>query len=652
MKPGENKHENLLNQVTPRSNEDRLDLHSLLSCLPGMVFRCQNDPDWSMLYVSDGCFDVTGYDPEDLIGNKKVSYANLIHPDDRERVWEEIQQALEEDRPYQLKYRIRTATGTEKWLWEQGRAVQFPGDRFLTLQGYIADISEQRRAERALFESENQLRTMFESAAIGIALVDLDGQVFKCNAAFEKMLGYSQREIQNIPFREFTHPEDLPSNLELFSELASGKRDSYQLEKRYLRHDQTPLWAYVTTSLVRADTGEPQFVVGMVEDISLRKNLEEQFLQAQKMEVMGRLASSVAHDFNNFLAGIGGYAHLLSLKVEPGSDLSHEVTEIQTLSERAAELTRRLLTLSRKQETQSQIISLNQLIEANVKLLRHLVPNRIKLTFQSSEELWHVDVDPGQMEQVLMNLVVNAGDATPPGGQISIVTKNVLLDHAYTDGHFQVEPGEYVMLGVSDSGCGIDPKTRKRIFEPFFTTKENGRGTGLGLSTVYAIVKQHSGQIWVYSEPGNGTTFKIYLPRVVEKIPRAQSEELPGVIPEGSEGVLVVEDQDAVRDLICRILEGLGYQVFPSPDAETAEQIMQSSGCRIRLLLSDLILPGLSGRELAQRLSQDWPSLKVLYMSGYSQGVMGGDDLGEVSFLQKPFRPSDLAREVRRLLDT
>ena len=396
-----------------------------------------------------------------------------------------------------------------------------------------------------------------------------------------------------------------------------------------------------------------RLILGLAQDVTDRKRLEEQLMQAQKMEAVGRLAGGVAHDFNNLLTAIIGYSQITLLKMAPSDPLRHEIAEIITAGERAAALTSQLLAFSRKQILNPQILDLNRSIDNISKLLRRVIGEDIQLDLMVSSDLGQVKADPGQIDQVLLNLVINARDAMPEGGKITIETENVLLDEEYARTHVGVQPGAYAVLAISDTGIGMDAFTRTRIFEPFFTTKAEGKGTGLGLSTVYGIVTQTGGHIWVYSEVNQGTVFKIYLPRIDEvAIATDPTEEFSNL--QGSETVLVVEDDMQVSRLIFTVLKSYGYKVLEASKAEDALSLAAAQrGEKIGLLLTDVIMPGMSGKTLADQFRILHPDTKILFISGYTDNAIVHHGLLDpgTAFVQKPFTPSALVRKVREVLD-
>ena len=385
-----------------------------------------------------------------------------------------------------------------------------------------------------------------------------------------------------------------------------------------------------------------------------RKQLEDQLRQSQKMEAIGQLTGGIAHDFNNMLTVILGYSELMLKRLPPDAPLRDDVEQVKEAGERASLLTKQLLAFSRKQVLQPKVLDLNTVLTNMDRMLQRLIGEDIALVAVPAPGLWHVYADPSQIEQVMMNLAVNARDAMPNGGKLTIETANVQLDDAYAHQHGPVQPGSYVMLAVSDTGCGMDRETQARIFEPFFTTKEPGKGTGLGLSTVYGIVKQSGGYVWVYSEVGRGTAFKIYLPRGEGAVETVEPGVAPARTVRGSEMILLVEDDRAVRVLARSTLQAHGYTVLEAHHGKHALQVYEQHAGPIHLLVTDVVMPEMSGRELADRLKPSRPNMKVLFMSGYTDKAIvhhGELDPG-AAFLQKPFTPDALARKVREVLDT
>lgn len=477
----------------------------------------------------------------------------------------------------------------------------------------------------------------------------------------ERMLGYSVDEWLSTPnfWLTIVHPEDRQRAAEEAAEFfASGKGGISQF--RWIARDGHVVWVEARSTVIYDDNGNPVGMRGVTMDITASKDseraraeLEEQLRQAQRMESIGRLAGGVAHDFNNLVTAINGYADLMLLKLQPGDPLTLDLTEIKKAGARAADLTRQLLVFSRRQLLQPRVIALNSLVSDSAKMLKRLLGEDVELVTILDPELGPVKADEGQMDQVILNLALNARDAMPQGGKLTVETHNVMLDERRAKNHLAIEPGAYVMMAISDTGCGMDAQTLSRIFEPFFTTKEQGRGTGLGLSTVYGIIAQSGGSIRVYSEPGRGTTFKIYLPRVETPVTRTEETRAESKSLRGAETVLVVEDEDMVRKLTCQSLRHYGYQVIEAASAGEALLACERHRQPIPLMITDVVMPQMSGRELAARLSQIHSEMKVLYMSGYTDDtvIRHGLSASATFFLPKPFTPSTLAQKVREVLD-
>ncbi len=518
------------------------------------------------------------------------------------------------------------------------------------------DISDRYRAEKFREEAESKYRTLVEQvAAISyIAELGVEGQWLYVSPQVEMMFGISVDDwlAGSRQWMRHVHPEDHP--VVEAAEEASKRGERFQAEYRVIRQDGRVIWVNDTAVVVPGSDSHP-LMEGIIVDITERKQFEAQLQQARRMEAVGRLAGGIAHDFNNLLTIIKGYTELALMRAKGLPELRADVERIEDASERASGLVRQLLAFSRRQVLQPKVLDLNSIVIGLDKLLRRLMDEDIEMLTVADQPVGAIKADPGQIEQVIMNLVVNARDAMPDGGRLIVETANVELGASYARDHATVRPGRYVMLAVSDTGTGMSAETVAHIFEPFYTTKESGRGTGLGLSTVYGIVKQSGGYVWVYSELGRGTTFKVYLPRVDEAV-----EALPVAKPTpqervkmGTETVLLVEDEPDLRELTRTVLASKGYTVVEARNAEEAERLVESNGAKIHLLLTDVIMPGISGRELAKRILARQPSMRVLYMSGYTYNVIaqGGTLERGVSFLQKPFTPSALVEKVRDVLD-
>jgi PAS domain S-box-containing protein len=507
----------------------------------------------------------------------------------------------------------------------------------------------QRLTLKALHASEYQYRSLFERNMAGVFRSTVDGKLLDCNPAFANMFGYSREELMGIPLYElyFGGKEERSkwiSSLRTESRTVPG-------EHCFRRKDGTTLWAVLNSNVDNQSPGA-ELLEGTLVDVTERRALEGQLRQAQKMEAMGRLAGGVAHDFNNLLTIICGYSAIQIERTNPSDPVHHEAEQIKAAADRAAALTRQLLAFSRQQVLQPRPINLNDTVRSVDKMLRRLIGEDIEIATVLAADLGTVEADPGQIDMVLMNLAVNSRDAMPQGGKLTIQTENVELDENYIQTHSHVVPGRYILLAVSDNGTGIAPETQARIFEPFFTTKEAGKGTGLGLPGVYGIVKQSGGSIEVYSELNHGTTIKMYFPRVdaiAEKVP-LPAKQSSG--KRGSERILLVEDDCLVRGLAVDILKAQGYTVRAIERPEEIGTILQESES-FDLLLTDVVMPKMSGPEVANQVASRWPRIKVLYISGYTRNALVQQTLLEkdLPFLQKPFTPAVLSAKVREVLD-
>jgi PAS domain S-box-containing protein len=605
------------------------------------------------LYISPQIEVMLGFSADEWLGDPGLVLKQL-HPDDRERVLAEVLQSRDTGKPFCSEYRLLARDGHIVWVRDEAIVMRDEAGRPCFMQGLLLDISEQKRKEAMLQKSESKFRTIFERVAVGIALVSIDGQLVESNPALREMLRYGEEELRNKVFNEFIHTEDAAIDVDLDQELIEGKRDHYQIEKRFIRKDGGVVWCQLNVSLVRGGQEELPFTICMVEDITERKRLETQFFQSQKMETIGRLAGGIAHDFNNLLTVIKGYTQLSLSQIQEGDPCRENIEEIKGAAERAAELTNQLLTFSRRQILDMKVLDLNTIVKGLEKMTGRIIGEDIEMFTVLDDRLGRVKTDPSQIEQVILNLVVNARDAMPAGGKLAIETANVVLDDTYARTHIGVTPGSYVMLSVSDTGCGMSPEIKELIFEPFFTTKEEGKGTGLGLSTIYGIVRQSGGNIWVYSEPRRGTTFKIYLPRVDEEPGALPIQDNTDHLPKGNETVLLVEDDPSLRALAARVLRYQGYKVLEATNGHEAIGIARENVQeRIHLLLTDVVMPHMGGRELVKRMKTLHSEIRVLFISGYTDHAISyhaGLKPG-TPFLQKPFSPTALAQKVRDVLD-
>ncbi|MEK6280731.1 MAG: ATP-binding protein [Acidobacteriota bacterium] len=520
-----------------------------------------------------------------------------------------------------------------------------------------SEVAERKLAEEALRDSEGRYRLLFESNPLPMWVYDLEVLTFLAvNDAAVRHYGYSSNEFLGMTIKDIRPAEDVPAMLDNISNRPAGLREAGVW--RHQKKDGT-LMDVEITSYPLSFAGRGSALV-LANDITERKRAEEalhrsesQLRQALKMEAIGKLAGGVAHDFNNLLTAINGHSEMCLRRLTPEDELYRHVEGIMKTGERAAALTRQLLAFSRKQILQPQVMDLNSVVVELSKMLQRLIGEDIDLLMGLDADLGRVKADPNQLEQVLMNLCVNARDAMPKGGKLTIETGNVRLGEEFAGEHLSVPPGDYVMLAVSDTGCGMDALTQASIFDPFFTTKEVGKGTGLGLATVYGIVKQSGGSVWVYSEVGQGTTFKIYLPLVEGSVEKLKVDTGVPELLSGVETVLLVEDEEVVREMAMEVLQECGYQVLEAKDGSDALQVARQHAGEIHLMLTDVVMPRMSGRELTKQLTPSRPDMKVLYMSGYTDDAIvhhGVLDEG-TAFIGKPFSMHALARKIRETLD-
>jgi len=728
--------------------------------------------------------ELIGYSKEELTS---TPFINFVHPDDREvTLGRYLKRIRGEELPGVSVFRVIDKAGNIKWAEVNSVLISWEG-RPATLN-FLDDITERKRGEEVLRESQERFRLAFEDANIGMCLVDLNGRLTRVNQKMCEIFGYTRKELEGLTVNDIAHPEDLDLSPTFMDRVTSGEVEHAIFEKRYFDKNGHIVYGQVSSSLVRDAQGVPQYFISHVQDVTERKQaeealkqseeryravansaidsiitidnagiiigwnqgaehtfgfneteilgqsldvlmpesyreahtvglnrlqkggeprvigrtvelegkrkngsefplelslaqwetkegqfftgiirditkrkraeeekatLQEQLRQSQKIEAIGRLAGGIAHDFNNLLTVIKGYSQLSLIELKEDVPLRGNIEEIKRASDKAADLTRQLLAFSRRQILEMKVLDLNTALRDMDKMLHRLIGEDIELTTLLADDLGRVKTDPGWVEQIIMNLAVNARDAMPSVGKLTIETANVELDGAYARNHIAVTPGRYVMLSMSDTGVGMTPEVRQQVFEPFFTTKEKGKGTGLGLSTVYGIVKQSGGNIWVYSEPGQGTTFKIYLPRVDEPLEELKEKVVKEELPRGNETILLVEDEEVVRKLAVRILKRQGYTVLEGSHGNEAIDVCKQHKGPVHLLLTDVVMPQMSGRQLAEQLKQVCQDFRVLYMSGYTDNAITHHGVLEegMNYIQKPFTVDGLARKVREVLD-
>ena len=633
--------------------ESQRAMSTLISSLPGMVYRCRNDRMWTMGYVSEQALALTGYSPADFIDSARVSYAELIHPDDRGPVWEVIQEALKDRRPFQITYRITAADGREKWLWENGQGVFSPSGEVLAIEGYITDITRRTKAEY-----QNRLLALaIDQITEGVCLVDAHRRFLFANRACALSHGYSPEELLGKHISIFHLPEQMEAVQAATDEFE--RSGSFKGEVWHRHRDGSIFPMYMHAFHLRDEDGRSIGIITMMRDLTdqkraaeERERLENQLYQIQKMEAIGQLAGGVAHDFNNLLAVILGNASVVQKNPTLSPKVREAMTDIVEAAERGSALTRQLLAYARGGVQKPVATDLNRLVRALVPILERTAPGGISFVLRLAEALPTVVADPPRIEQIVMNLCLNAIQASQPPAEIAIVTETVQLD-GNKAGDLRLAPGRYLLLRVIDHGCGIDPKLHERVFEPFFSTREMGRG--MGLAVAHGIVQSHRGQITLESDLGKGATFSVWLPASDEResalqpSPVVTSRERP---PRGSETVLIIDDEPRVARTMEQMLSSLGYCTVSHHDADEALAFLDHNSEDVNLVLCDLNMPKHGGREIAATVAERYPGLAVILTSGADETTAGIDTSTDaMGYVQKPFTLMSLAKAVRAALD-
>jgi len=636
-----------------------------IHAVPDIVY--QLDAHGNIVFINDMIVRY-GYTTDELIGRNII---DIVHPEDRDIACYRLNERRTGERCTR-DVEVRFLTGNKDILDVEIRSNKVWDNPVLTVSaeglyasdkpektgfigtiGIARDITERKKAEQEIIESEERYGTLFNAVSDAILVGDKEMTcIIDANDKAVDMYGYTKEELLQLTALDLSAEPDKSAEF-----IKSQKGTAFVPIRYHKKKDGTVFPVEISASFY--EYRGKNIVISTNRDISSRietekerEQFEEQYYQSQKMESIGRLAGGIAHDFNNLLTVITGTSELMLMDLEPDSQMYANVNEINNTAERAASLTRQLLTFSRKQIIETKVLNLNDTLFSMDKMLRRLIGEDIELVFIPCQDLWPIKADPGQMEQVLTNLVVNARDAMRKGGKLTIETANYHLDAYYAETHPDTTPGDYIMMAVSDTGIGMDEDTRSKVFEPFFTTKDKGQGTGLGLSTCYGIVKQNGGNIRVYSEPGVGSTFKVYLPRTYEsrgEDRKSTEEDLPG----GTETILVAEDEPAVRKMIHRILSGRGYTVIEASHGDEAVAVATEYTEPIHLLLTDIIMPHMGGKGAAKIIQCSHPGIHILFMSGYTDNSIvhhGVLDPG-VAFLQKPFTPQSLLKKIRDVLD-
>ncbi len=615
-----------------------------------------------LTFVNGRMAQMFGWSPEEMIGKR---FQELIHPEDRNLLNknELCSLAVNETVP-EYEFRGICKDGTTKWFHLLASPIPF--GKGSVEMGNIADITGRKLVEQELRESRQEYKDLYKESKRGedlyrslldaspdaVVVYDMTGRVLYINNSFTRIFGWTLDEIRGkrVPYVPDSERDVTRASIVRVVESGIPCND---FETIRITKDGRHLDVIISASRYHDHHGRPLGMLVVLSDETERRRLEEQLRQAAKMEAIGRLAGGIAHDFNNLLTAMIGYSDLLDQRMSASDPNREKVLQIRRAAKNAAGLTKQLLAFSRKQMLEVKTLDLNKVIAGFENMLRRLIGEQIEFVTIFGPSLGKVSADPGQIEQVLMNLVVNALDAMPDGGKLTVETKNIHLDEQTVQGRADVQPGHYVMFAVSDTGRGMDSQTLSMVFDPFFTTKDKRSSTGLGLATVYGIVTQHGGHVEVISQPGNGTTFKVYLQQVQEDL-EANEATMPALSqPRGKETVLVVEDEDMVREIACEALQMLGYVTLEASNPDDALALCERHEGRIHLLLTDVVLPQMDGRTLFGRISSTLPDIKVLYMSGYTDDAIGhrGVLARDVHFLQKPFTMDGLAAKVREILD-
>jgi len=614
------------------------------------VFWIQSLDGQTLHYVSPA-YKTIWDGPVEGLYSGKVRLTDAVIDEDRESVIATFAALTGDVLNVDLECRIMRTDAEQRWVRLRGFQVRDATGQLIRTAGIASDITSQKESQKIVRITQERYRELIENAHDVIYTRDLDGNYTSINTAGEKLYGYTREEFAEMHVTQLVAPEHLARAYQKTKQKLDGAAGtSYEMD--VFAKDGRRISLEVNTTLTYRD-GVPTGVQGIARDVTERKSLEKQLWQSQKLESIGRLAGGIAHDFNNMLTAINGYSELVLLKLSQDDPNRESITEIKKAGERAAALTSQLLAFSRKQILRPELVKINDIVKDTSKMLERLIGEEVQLVATLSSSAGKVKADRGQLSQIIINLVVNARDAMSGGGILSIETENVIADSDFASHHIDMLPGEYVKLSVSDTGTGMTPEIQARIFEPFFSTKALGKGTGLGLSTVYGIIKQSFGCIFVDSVPDSGTTFSIFLPRVGDQTGAEAERTQQFTIATGLETILLVEDEELVRTLTRHVLESCGYTIIEANDGVEALEIFERDGPMIDLVFTDLVMPRMGGRELAEILIGKAPDLLILFSSGYTEDavIRQGFMESNFNFIQKPFTRHDLSRAVRDLLD-
>jgi PAS domain S-box-containing protein len=639
--------------ITERKQREaeRAATEALFSQGPVVLMRWRPAPARNVAFVSEN-IRAWGFDPQALMADPEAFY-KWAHPEDRQRVQEEAQGYFAAGaESWSQSYRLVCPDGKVRWIFDRTVVLRDAAGQVLGFDGYLLDVTEAVETARQLAAE----RTRFGAALEATGQVTYDWDILSGHLAWNRNLqrafGHSPESLAHIDqWAERIHPQDRQRvEQALAASLATG--EPFEVEYRFQRANGSYAHVLDRGVVERDEKGQPVRMVGAMVDLSEVHKLQEQLALSQRLEALGQLAGGMAHDFNNLLTAILSTLDMAERKLTGEHPLREDLGAVRAAALRAAELVRSLLAFARRQVVELQPVDLNVCLQKTMDILRRLLPETIRLDFIPGRQLGTVMADPAQLDQVLVNLAVNARDAMPEGGVLTVETENVLINGEFVAKHPWAKEGRYVLLSVSDTGVGMDEVTRQRAFEPFFTTKEPGKGTGLGLSTVYGIVKQHQGLIHLYSEPGKGTTFKIYLP-IVERRAVDVGPKVEGAVRGGKETILLVEDEEVVRNVLATSLAELGYQVFTAEDGQVAWELLQARNFAVDLVVSDVVMPRLGGWELYQKVHEAAPSVLFLFSTGYSENAVHTNFVKKegVYLITKPYGLDSLARKVREILD-
>ncbi|MEC9491128.1 PAS domain S-box protein [Flexistipes sp.] len=634
-------------------SEKQRKLETLMSNLPGMVYQCLNDPDWTMLFVSNGCVDLTGYSAEKLINNNYVSYGSIIHHDDQTKIWEKVQESIKRNNNFVSTYRILTKEGDIRWVWEQGVKVGKNENGIDVLEGYITDITEAKK----YYDELQTTKAFVDDAPDAIYWTRENGAFAFVNKTAAQMLGYHVDELSQMSIFDI----DKELNDEAFEKIWNNVdiRNSITIERKHQKKDGS--FIPVEISVRKINFAGEDLHGSFVRDLTERKKAEKEkeilnakLNQSSKLEAIGRMAGGIAHDFNNMLSVILSYSEMGLLKSNRTDQFHEYFEEIGKAAHKSAEITDQLLNFAREKPISPKILNLNESVKDMKKMLSKVVGKNIELNCELSSNLWPVKIDPSQISQILTNLCVNARDAIKNKGTVEIKTSNEYLDEEFCISESECYLGEYVALSVKDNGMGMSKETQKKIFEPFFTTKKEGNGTGIGLATLYGIAKQNGGFINVQSKLGVGTTFEVYLPRYKgEKT--VSDEETTSILKGNGETILLIDDDTSILAISNKVLKKLNYKVVPRLSASEAIQTAieyKENNKDIDLLITDVVMPEMNGKELFHQMQKVYPEIKTLFISGYSESNIQEEKnkSSNIFFLQKPFDIKSIGNKLKEIL--